>query len=68
MRSFAFLIVAFVLLTITLGYVTGVPGETGIRLATGWGAFLGRTLSRVTVNWSGVATIFNVPAAPTEAA
>lgn len=57
MRSLAFLIVAFVLLTIALGYVTGVPGETGIRLGTGWAAFLGRTLSRVTVNWSGVATI-----------
>lgn len=57
MRSFACLIAVFILLTIALGYVTGVPVETGIRLVTGWLAFLGRTLSRVTVNWSGVATI-----------
>lgn len=57
MRSIAFLLAVFILLTIALGYVTGVPGETGARLVTGWLAFLGRTLSRVTVNWSGVATI-----------
>jgi hypothetical protein len=57
MRSFALLAAAFVLLTIALGYVTGVPVETGVRLAVGWLAFLARTLSRVTVNWSGVATI-----------
>ena len=57
MRSFAFLVALFVLLTIALGYLTGVPSETGARLITGWLAFLGRTLSRVTVNWSGVATI-----------
>ena len=57
MRSLAFLIVVFILFTIALGYVTGVPGETGGHLVIGWLAFLGRTLSRVTVNWSGVATI-----------
>jgi len=57
MRSFAFLLAVFILLTIALGYATGLPGETGARLVTGWLAFLGRTLSRVTVNWSGVATI-----------
>ena len=57
MRAFAFLFAVFVLLTIALGYVTGVPHETGARLVTGWLAFLGRTLSRATINWSGVATI-----------
>ena len=57
MRSIAFLLAVFVLLTSALSYVTGVPGETGARLVTGWLAFLGRTLSRVTVNWSGVATL-----------
>lgn len=57
MRSFAFLAALFFFLTIALGYITGVPIETGWRLLAGWLAFLGRTLSRVTVNWSGVATI-----------
>ena len=57
MRSIAFLLAVFILLTFALGYVTGVPGETGARLVTGWLAFLGRTLSRGTINWSGIATI-----------
>lgn len=57
MRSFAFLVAVFVVFSIALGYVTGVPSETGFRLGTGWLAFLVRTAARVTVNWSGVATI-----------
>ncbi len=57
MRSFAFLVGVFMVLSIALGYVTGVPSETGMRLGTGWSAFLVRTASRVTVNWSGVATV-----------
>lgn len=57
MRSFALLLALFLLFALGFGIMTGVPAESGGRLVAGWLFFLGRTFSRATVNWSGVATI-----------
>jgi hypothetical protein len=57
MRSFAFLMALFLILTIVFSCLTTVPGETARQLATGWLEFLRQSVARVTINWWAVATV-----------
>lgn len=56
MRLVAFLSILLVVAVALVGWTTGMPAEAASRLAIGWIAFVSRAASRVTVNWSGVAT------------
>lgn len=56
MRTAALLILMVLVAAALIGWTTGTPAEAAWHLAIGWLAFLARTASRVTVNWSGVAT------------